>query len=95
MKRLRGQSNRLRVRKEDQGVESPVPTHARPSIPRFLSLILVDAVPLINDAFSITPEWTGVVQAEAVREEQRHSEVKEVAIIVEPKAVVEAIVIVE
>src|SRR5215212_8441054 len=57
LKRLRGRSNSLRARKEDQGIESPVPAHARPSIPHASSLILVvEAVPLINDAFGIAPE---------------------------------------
>jgi hypothetical protein len=37
---------------------------------------------LINDAYAITPEWTGVVQAKAVGEEQRRSEIKEVVIVV-------------
>jgi hypothetical protein len=38
---------------------------------------------LINDAYAITPEWTGVVQAEAVREEQQwRSEIKEVVVVV-------------
>ena len=37
---------------------------------------------MINDAYAITPEWTGVVQAEAVGEEQRRSEIKEVVVVV-------------
>jgi hypothetical protein len=37
---------------------------------------------LINDAYAITPEWTGVVQAKAVGKEQRRSEIKEVVVVV-------------
>jgi hypothetical protein len=37
---------------------------------------------LINDAYAITPEWTGVVQAEAMGEEQRRSEIKGVVVVV-------------
>ena len=37
---------------------------------------------MINDAYAITPEWTGVVQAKAVGEEQRRSEIKEVVVVV-------------